>query len=130
MGRLLLQWPFPQCRITDFQEIIMPCVIYIEADEKESRIDVPVGENVMRGALYNGVEGVVGECGGGLSCATCHVYVDGDWLEKVGGPATAAEEELLEIAAAELHEGSRLGCQITMTSELDGLIVRVPDKQY
>lgn len=78
----------------------MPKVTYIEFNGAEHVVDVPEGENVMRGALYNGVEGITGECGGGLSCATCHCYVDEAWTAKVGGPSSQAEAELLENAAA------------------------------
>ncbi len=63
----------------------MPKVTYIDHDGGAQTIDVPVGENVMRGALYNGIEGIVGECGGGLACATCHCYIDEAWAERVGG---------------------------------------------
>jgi len=108
----------------------MPLVKYVDVEGRESDIDVPVGENVMRGALYNGVEGIVGECGGGLSCATCHVYVDEAWTDKVGGPSSPAEDELLESAASEVRAGSRLSCRIEMTPELDGLVVHIPEKQY
>lgn len=108
----------------------MPKVTYIEHSGVEHVVDVPLGENVMRGALYNGVEGIVGECGGGLSCATCHCYVDGAWSAKVGGPATQAEEELLESAACPVRPTSRLSCQIEMSDALDGLVVRLPESQY
>lgn len=108
----------------------MPKVNYVDHAGQNAEIDVPEGENVMRGALYNGVEGIVGECGGGLSCATCHVYVDDAWTGKVGGAASTAEEELLESAAAELRPFSRLSCQIVMSQELDGLIVHIPDRQF
>ena len=108
----------------------MPKVTYIEQGGTEHAVDVPVGENVMRGALYNGVEGIVGECGGGLSCATCHCYVDDAWSEAVGGPQTQAEEELLESAAAEVRPTSRLSCQIELTDALDGLVVHLPETQY
>jgi 2Fe-2S ferredoxin len=108
----------------------MPKVTYIGADGARSDVDVPVGENVMRGALYNGVDGIVGECGGGLSCATCHCYVDEAWTATVGGPSSQAEEELLESAAAEVKPSSRLSCQIEMTEAYDGLVVHLPEKQY
>lgn len=108
----------------------MPQVTYIEFNGAEHVIDVPEGENVMRGALYNGVEGIVGECGGGLSCATCHCYIDEAWTARVGGPSSQAEAELLENAASEVRPTSRLSCQIDVTSELDGLIVRLPEHQY
>lgn len=108
----------------------MPKVTYIEFDGAEHLVEVPEGENVMRGAIYNGVEGITGECGGGLSCATCHCYVDDAWTAKVGGPSSEAETELLESAAAEVKPNSRLSCQIDMTEGLDGLIVRLPENQY
>lgn len=108
----------------------MPIVVYVDSEGNRSSIDVPAGENVMRGALYNGIEGIVGECGGGLSCATCHVYVDDAWTAKVGGPASTAEDELLQNAAAEVRPCSRLSCQIEMSQELDGLVVHLPEKQF
>lgn len=108
----------------------MPKVTYIEFGGAEHVIDVPVGENVMRGALYNNIDGIIGECGGALSCATCHCYVDEAWTDKVGGPTTHEERELLEAAAAEVRPNSRLSCQIEMSDALDGLVVHLPDKQY
>lgn len=108
----------------------MPDVTYVAHDGSAQTIDVPLGENVMRGALYNGIEGIVGECGGGLSCATCHCYVDPAWAARVGGPASQAEQELLESAAAELRPTSRLSCQIVMDDELGGLTIHLPDRQY
>lgn len=108
----------------------MPKVIYVDHDGQETQVDVPVGENIMRGALYNGIEGIAGECGGGLSCATCHCYVDDAWTGKVGGPSSDAEAELLESAAAEVKANSRLSCQIDMTDALDGLVIHMPESQY
>ena len=108
----------------------MPKVTYIEFNGAQHAIDVPVGQNVMRGALYNGLEGIAGECGGACSCATCHCYVDDAWAAKVGGPATEAESELLKFTASEAGPTSRLSCQIIITDELDGLVVRLPEKQY
>jgi 2Fe-2S ferredoxin len=108
----------------------MPQVTYIGHDGARQTVDVPVGENVMHGALFNGVEGIVGECGGALACATCHCYVDEAWTDKVGGPASPEERDMLEIAAAEVKPNSRLGCQIVVGEELDGLVVRTPENQY
>lgn len=107
----------------------MPKVTYVEFNGTKHVVDVPVGENVMRGAVYNSIEGISGECGGGLSCATCHCYVDDAWTAKVGGPASQREKEMLEFAFAEVRPNSRLSCQIAMTAELDGLIVHLPEKQ-
>jgi len=108
----------------------MPKVTYVDHTGHAREVDLPVGENVMHGALYNGIEGIVGECGGGLSCATCHCYIDDAWAEKVGGPSSDIEAELLEAAAAEVKHTSRLSCQIEMTDALDGLVVHTPESQY
>ena len=107
----------------------MPKVTYVEANGKQHVIDVPVDESVMRGALYNDVPGIIGECGGACSCATCRCYVDDAWVAKVGTPTSDAERELLE-GAEETHPHARLSCQITMTPELDGLIVSLPKSQF
>ena len=108
----------------------MPKVTYVAHDGGETTVDVPVGENVMRGALYNGIDGIVGECGGGLSCATCHCYVDDAWTAKVGPAASKDEEELLGGVASELRPTSRLSCQIVMDQALDGLVVHMPEAQF
>jgi len=108
----------------------MPQVTYIESTGEAHTIDVPAGENVMRGALYNGIDGIIGECGGGLSCATCHCYVDEAWTERVGGPSSGDEGDLLEGVSSERKPNSRLSCQIVMSADLDGLVVRLPESQY
>lgn len=112
------------------QEAALATIIYVNPQGERQEVDVPDGENVMRAALYNDVDGIVGECGGGLSCATCHVYVDEEWRGKLGGPANSAENELLDQAASEVRPSSRLSCQIQMTSDLDGLVVHLPEQQY
>lgn len=108
----------------------MPEVTYVTARGDSTTVDVPLGENVMRGALYNGIDGIAGECGGAPSCATCHVYVDDAWTAVVGGPDDDAEAELLEAAACKVKPASRLSCQIVMTQALDGLVVHMPESQY
>ncbi len=108
----------------------MPSVTYIEANGTSHAVDVPDGENVMHGAVYNGIEGIVGECGGGLACATCHCYVDEAWAETVGGPSSQDETDMLESTAAEVKPTSRLSCQIVMRPEFDGLVVHMPENQY
>jgi 2Fe-2S ferredoxin len=108
----------------------MPKVTYIDDSGSTRTIDAPDGENVMRVALDNGVEGIVGECGGGLACATCHCYVDAAWFARTGGSASDDERDMLESAAAEVRPTSRLSCQIVMTPELDGLVVHTPERQY
>jgi ferredoxin, 2Fe-2S len=103
---------------------------YIDADGTRRDIDVPIGENVMRGALYNDVAGILGECGGGLACATCHCYVDAAWADQVGAPTSPEERDMLDSVAAERKPTSRLSCQIEMSAALDGLVVHLPETQY
>jgi ferredoxin, 2Fe-2S len=105
-------------------------VTYIEAGGASHTIDLAEGENVMRGALNNDLPGIVGECGGGLACATCHCYVDKAWTAKTGGPSSQDEADMLESTAAEVRPESRLSCQIVMSAELDGLVVHLPEMQY
>ncbi|SEH58103.1 ferredoxin, 2Fe-2S [Mycolicibacterium rutilum] len=106
----------------------MPKIVFIALDGAHRVVDVDPGESVMAAAVRNGVPGIVGECGGNCSCATCHVYVDGEFAAEVGGPEEM-EDELLELgAAAERRETSRLSCQITMIESLDGLIVHIPEE--
>lgn len=108
----------------------MPEVTYVECSGTRHVVEVPLGENVMRGSLYNDLPGIIGECGGACSCATCHCYVDAAWSGMVGTPASDAERELLEGASAEVRPESRLSCQIVMTPQLDGLIVHLPENQF
>ncbi|HYD06009.1 MAG TPA: 2Fe-2S iron-sulfur cluster-binding protein [Reyranella sp.] len=108
----------------------MPKVTYVDVEGSSTEVDVASGENVMRGAVQNDIDGIVGECGGGLACATCHCYVDEAWTDRVGGPASADERDMLECTAAEVRPESRLSCQIVVDDSLDGLIVHLPDRQY
>ena len=105
-------------------------VTYLEADGTGHTVEVEPGDNVMRGALNHDLPGIVGECGGGLACATCHCYVDAAWTEAVGGPSSQDEADMLECTAAEVKPSSRLSCQIVVSDELDGLVVHLPDAQY
>ena len=106
----------------------MPLVKYIEADGREYEVDVAVGNTVMQGALDNMIDGILAECGGACSCATCHCYVDEAWMAKTG-EASDMEKEMLD-AVLEQKETSRLSCQIEVTSEMDGLVVHLPESQY
>jgi len=103
----------------------MPKIIFIEPDGSRRDLEVPVGTSLMQAAVQNGVEGIVGECGGSCMCATCHVLVDEADLARLP-PKSDSEDEMLEFSVGERHPGSRLGCQITVTAELDGLTMRVP----
>ncbi len=91
-------------------------------------MEVADGYSVMEGAINNAIPGIDGDCGGSCACATCHVYVDPAWLAKTG-ERSEMEESMLDFAA-EVEENSRLGCQIKMSAELDGLIVRMPEAQH
>ncbi|AMM86722.1 MULTISPECIES: 2Fe-2S iron-sulfur cluster-binding protein [Martelella] len=96
-------------------------------DDTVYDLEVEEGSTVMENAVRNGVPGIVAECGGACACATCHVYVDEEWFEKVGEPEPM-EEDMLDFAV-DLRANSRLSCQINMRPEFDGLTVRVPDEQ-
>ena len=100
---------------------------FIGNDDTVYDLDVQDGSTVMENAVRNGVPGIEAECGGACACATCHVYVDEAWTDKVGEPEPM-EEDMLDFAV-DVRANSRLSCQITMSAELDGLTVRVPDSQ-
>lgn len=106
----------------------MPKVTYRDTGGAERVVDATVGDSVMTTAVQNGVPGIIGECGGNVSCATCHVWVREDFLEGVGSPGDF-EEDLLDMAVSERRETSRLSCQVKMTDALDGLTVDVPPEQ-
>ncbi|MFZ0212407.1 MAG: 2Fe-2S iron-sulfur cluster-binding protein [Candidatus Acidiferrales bacterium] len=106
----------------------MPKVIYVSADGDSREVDVPVGTTVMAAALKNGIDGIVAECGGVCMCSTCHVFVDGNFFSRLPA-ASDTEEAVLEISAEERQPTSRLSCQIKVTEDLDGLIVRLPERQ-
>ena len=106
----------------------MPKITYIEHNGRQHVVDVPVGSTVMRGAVDNAIPGIDGDCGGLCACATCHVFVDPQWLA-TAGPRNDNEDSMLGFAA-ETAENSRLGCQIEITAALDGLIVRMPEGQH
>jgi 2Fe-2S ferredoxin len=106
----------------------MAKITYIEFNGAEHTIDVRNGFTVMEGAVKNNVPGIDADCGGACACATCHVYVDPAWVEKTG-KASAMEESMLDFAE-NVTETSRLSCQIKVTDELEGLIVRMPESQH
>jgi 2Fe-2S ferredoxin len=106
----------------------VPTVNYVLQDGTTRSIDVPEGTSLMRGAIDNNLRGIDAECGGCLSCATCHVYVEDEFLSRVP-PMSEDENELLSGVAAERKSQSRLSCQISMTRDLEGLTVRMPERQ-
>ena len=105
----------------------MSKVTYIESNGKEHTIEIANGLSVMEGAVQNDIPGIDADCGGGMACATCHVYVKDDWYDKIP-KKTDGEEDMLDMAF-EPSQFSRLSCQITVTDELDGLVVKLPNKQ-
>ena len=106
----------------------MVWITYIAADGTESRVDVRSGNNLMLGAVQNNVRGIDGECGGCLSCATCHIYIEPEWAERVPS-AHQMEIEMLEGVTEPRRPTSRLSCQVQATPELEGLRVSLPETQ-
>jgi 2Fe-2S ferredoxin len=106
----------------------MPRIKFISADGTETEINAETGSSLMVNAVNNGIQGIVAECGGACSCATCHVIVDPTWYAKLT-PAAQLEKDMLEFAAEPSPTG-RLSCQIPVTDELDGLVVTIPSAQY
>lgn len=106
----------------------MAKITYIEHDGTEHSVDVKTGLSVMEGAIKNNVPGIDADCGGACACATCHVYVD-PAFEARTGEKSAMEESMLDFAE-NVEPNSRLSCQIKVTDDLDGLIVRLPESQH
>ncbi len=106
----------------------MPKITFIENNGTEHAYDGDAGMTVMEVAIQNSVPGIDADCGGACACATCHVYVDAAWTEKVGKPESM-EEDMLDFAF-EVQDNSRLSCQIKVSDELDGLVLRLPEQQF
>ena len=105
----------------------MPKITYIEHNGKSHTLEVANGLTVMEGAIQNNIPGIDADCGGSCACATCHVYVDEKWFNKLPNKESA-EEDMLDMAF-EPKSSSRLSCQLTVSNELDGLVVNMPSKQ-
>lgn len=103
-------------------------VTYIAHDGTETTLEGVEGDSVMATATASGLDGIVGECGGSMMCGTCHCYVNAAWTERTG-PRKDGEEDMLDCVVAEVTDTSRLSCQITLTADLDGLIVHLPTDQ-
>jgi 2Fe-2S ferredoxin len=102
-------------------------VYFDQPDGQRLALDLEEGESLMKGAVMNSVDGILADCGGALTCATCHVYVDDAWLERTG-EVSPDEAAMLEFVV-EPRKNSRLSCQIKLAPDLDGLVVRVPERQ-
>ena len=105
----------------------MAKVTYIEHSGQKHEIEIANGLTVMEGAVQNDIPGIDADCGGGMACATCHVYINDEWFDKLP-QKEEGEEDMLDMAF-EPKKNSRLSCQIIVTDELDGLIVNIPSKQ-
>ena len=105
----------------------MSKITYIEHNGKSHTIDVSNGLSVMEGAVQNNIPGIDADCGGGMACATCHVYVKQEWFDKLP-KKEEGEEDMIDMAY-EPSKYSRLSCQISVSDELDGLVVHLPEKQ-
>lgn len=105
----------------------MPRITFHLHGSADKIIDASSGQSLMEAARSNDIPGIIAECGGTLSCATCHVYVDQDWVDRIPAP-DANEVDLLE-AVPEPRPGSRLSCQIMLSDAMDGLSVEVPESQ-
>ncbi|MEC7859656.1 MAG: 2Fe-2S iron-sulfur cluster-binding protein [Pseudomonadota bacterium] len=106
----------------------MPKIIYITQEKSKHEIDVDNGYTVMEGAVNNDIDGIPAECGGACACATCHAYIDPSWLDKI--PEMDDMEDSMLDAAFERKDNSRLTCQIEVSDELDGLIVKIAENEY
>lgn len=106
----------------------VPKVVYVAESGEQRVVDATAGESVMATAVKNGVPGIIGECGGNASCATCHVWVRDEFLSRTG-EIDETEEDLLDMGVTDRRDGSRLSCQIPVTEELDGLTVDIPPDQ-
>ena len=105
----------------------MPKINYITHDNQKHTVEVQNGLTVMEGAVQNDIPGIDADCGGGMACATCHVYVQEDWFSNLSNKSDG-EEDMIDMAF-EPKKNSRLSCQIVVSDELDGLVVNIPSKQ-
>jgi 2Fe-2S ferredoxin len=106
----------------------MARITYIEFNGTPHEVEVPAGVTVMEGARDNNIPGIEADCGGACACSTCHVYVDPAWVDRLP-PREAMEEDMLDFAWEPDPERSRLTCQLRVSDDLDGLVVRMPEKQ-
>ncbi len=106
----------------------MAKITYIEHSGVEHAVEVAAGQSVMEGAVKNNIPGIDADCGGACACATCHVYVDEAWMARTGARSDM-EQSMLDFAE-NVEANSRLSCQIKVTGDLDGLIIRMPESQH
>mgnify|MGYP001221889508 CR=1 FL=1 len=105
----------------------MAKVTYVQADGGAKEVEIPTGQSVKDGAVDNLIPGILAECGGACACATCHIYIGEDWVDKVG-KAEDVEKDMLDFTI-DPRDSSRLSCQVYISDDLDGLVVHVPAEQ-
>ena len=103
-------------------------VTFVTHEGARKTVEAAEGDSVMATAIANGLDEVIGECGGSMMCATCHCYVDDAWADSTGAQ-NDGEGDMLECAASEVKPTSRLSCQIAVSPDLDGLVVYLPEAQ-
>lgn len=103
-------------------------IYFVSNEGDRKKVSADSGNNLMQVAIDAGVPGILGDCGGACACATCHCYIDQEWAEKVGEP-NRIEKQMLECCV-EPQDNSRLGCQVELTDEFDGLVVHLPESQF
>lgn len=106
----------------------MPKILFIEHNGTEHLVDAAIGATIMQTAVDNSVPGIVGDCGGCCSCATCHGYIDPAWAGRI--PSRSETEEMTLEGALDVQPNSRLTCQIAVNAEMDGIVVRLPASQF
>ena len=106
----------------------MVAITYIRHDGTETLIDAEEGKSLMMNAVDNMIEGIDGDCGGACACATCHIFIPAEWQDKTG-ERSAMEESMLQLADG-VADNSRLGCQIDVSADLEGLVVHMPESQH
>lgn len=106
----------------------MPVVKFVNHDGSSKEVHVTAGTTLMQAAMDNGIDGIIAECGGACSCATCHCYIDEAWQAKTG-EAEEIEKDMLDCVL-DPQPNSRLSCQVEVTDELDGIVVNLPENQY
>ena len=107
----------------------MPKIIFVEPSGKQVQVEASSGITLLQAAINNNVQGIVGECGGACQCATCHVYIDAPWTDKLP-PVGDMEDAMLESTAADRLPTSRLGCEVEISDDMEGLVVHLPPKQF
>lgn len=103
-------------------------IVFVSAEGDRTEVEAKPGETIMRLAIDAGIDGIVGECGGCLSCATCHCYVLEEWNAKISPPSE--EEQIMVDCAIDVQSNSRLSCQIEYSDKLDGIEIGIPASQY